>query len=447
MTKPIHPIALFRLSVLGPLASRDKLNFGEIKTIVDDLAGKTYLIPDSKRTHISAQTIEKWYYAWRQGGIDALTPKTRSDKDKTLLPESVKEALLNAKRQNPARSLNTLIQLLERQGIVARNTLARATIHRFLKHHQLSKRTLAQASTIERRAFVAEYASDIWHGDVMHGPSIQTAQGQRKTYLVSFLDDASRLITHSAFCLGETALDIEGVLKEAVMKRGLPKKIIIDNGAAYRSSSLQGICARLSIRLIYCRPYEPEGKGKLERYHRTFRECFLTEINLQALTSLADLNARLWAWLEMVYHQTAHSGLDNRTPLARWQQDLVHIKPLGQLFHQLDEIFCHRLTRFVRKDGSLTWNGQLFEVPYEYAGQTVVLVIDPHQTKALYIESQIGDKLGPVTPLDAITNNRRKRQRPNIATADNPQPSVSAVELAYEDYQRLFSLPNPPKGE
>lgn len=447
MTKPIHPIALFRLSVLGPLASRDKLNFGEIKTIVDDLAGKTYLIPDSKRTHISAQTIEKWYYAWRQGGIDALTPKTRSDKDKTLLPASVKEALLNAKRQNPARSLNTLIQLLERQGIVARNTLARATIHRFLKHHQLSKRTLAQASTIERRAFVAEYASDIWHGDVMHGPSIQTAQGQRKTYLVSFLDDASRLITHSAFCLGETALDIEGVLKEAVMKRGLPKKIIIDNGAAYRSSSLQGICARLSIRLIYCRPYEPEGKGKLERYHRTFRECFLTEINLQALTSLADLNARLWAWLEMVYHQTAHSGLDNRTPLARWQQDLVHIKPLGQLFHQLDEIFCHRLTRFVRKDGSLTWNGQLFEVPYEYAGQTVVLVIDPHQTKALYIESQIGDKLGPVTPLDAITNNRRKRQRPNIATADNPQPSVSAVELAYEDYQRLFSLPNPPKGE
>ena len=139
--------------------------------------------------------------------------------------------------------------------------------------------------------------------------------------------------------------------------------------------------------------------------------------------------------------------MDNRTPLARWQQDLVHIKPLGQLFHQLDEIFCHRLTRFVRKDGTLTWNGQLFEAPYECSGQTIVLVIDPHHHKALYIESQIGDRLGAVTPLNAIANNRRKRQRPNIAPTDNPPCTANAVELAYEDYQRRFSLTNPPKGE
>ena len=35
----------------------------------------------------------------------------------------------------------------------------------------------------------------------------------RKVYLVSIMDDASRLLAHSAFCTGETALDIEGVLK------------------------------------------------------------------------------------------------------------------------------------------------------------------------------------------------------------------------------------------
>ncbi|MGC0614592.1 integrase catalytic domain-containing protein, partial [Escherichia coli] len=89
---------------------------------------------------------------------------------------------------------------------------------------------------------------DLWQGDVLHGPSIQTENGMRKTYLVSFLDDATRLIAHSAFCLGETALDVEGVLKQAILKRGLPNKLLIDNGAAYRAESLQGICAHLDIR-------------------------------------------------------------------------------------------------------------------------------------------------------------------------------------------------------
>ncbi len=63
-------------------------------------------------------------------------------------------------------------------------------------------------------------------------------------------DDASRLLTHSAFCLGEKTLDIEGVLKQTVLKRGLPVKLVMDNGAAYRSGSLKGICARLGIHMV-----------------------------------------------------------------------------------------------------------------------------------------------------------------------------------------------------
>ncbi len=37
--------------------------------------------------------------------------------------------------------------------------------------------------------------------------------------------------------------------------------LLNDNGSAYRAHTLQGICARLGIHLIYCRPYAPEGKG------------------------------------------------------------------------------------------------------------------------------------------------------------------------------------------
>lgn len=444
MSKIIHPLALFRLSVLGPLASRDRFERGELKKIIQELANNTYRIPDSKRTHLSPQIIQRWYYSWHRGGIDALVPKMRCDKNHTRLPQPVQEALLAIKQDNPARSLNTVISILEKQGLIAKGELARATAHRFLQNQNLSKRTIANASTIERRSFNASHAGDIWQSDVLHGPQITTSEGMRKTYLVSFLDDATRLITHSKFCLSEAAIDVESVLKEAILKRGIPKKLILDNGAAYRAESLQSICARLQIRLIYCPVREPEGKGKLERYHRFFRETFLNEIDSKSFQDLADLNARLWVWVENIYHKRPHSGLENKiTPLQRWRQDLLHIRLLGPLATSIDEIFYHRVSRFVRKDGTVSWEGKLFEAPYEHSGKTVKLVIDPHTKKAIQIETQAGDVLGPVTPLDTKANLYRKRQRPEIEKISTQrQRRFDAVEMAYQDYNQSCAIPD-----
>lgn len=260
------------------------------------------------------------------------------------MPATVQEALLAAKRENPRRSIRQLKILLENAGTVSR-----------------SKGSASMPE--EHRRFVADAANSIWYGDVMHGPTLTLTTGRCKVFLVSLMDDASRLLAHSAFCTSETALAIEGVLKQAVLKRGLPKKLVVDNGAAYRAATLQGICARLDIRLIYCRPYAPEGKGKLERWHRTFRDHFLSELDVSRINDLDDLNARLWAWIEQVYHRTVHGSLDGKIPLARFQQDLVQIKQLGQKAPQLDAIFYHRVTRKVRKDGSVSYQGRDFEVP------------------------------------------------------------------------------------
>ena len=441
----IHPTALFRLSVLGPLASRNNLAHGELNAILQDLASRTYQIPGSKRIYLSRQAIAKWYYDWLKGGIDALVPQVRNDKNQSKLADSVQAALLAAKRDNPSRSINTLIRLLENRGLVAIDSLSRATVHRFLRTHQLSRRSRTSADIIERRSFVASHTGDMWQGDVLHGPSIATSAGLRKTYLVSLLDDASRLIVHSAFCFGETALDIEGVLKQALLKRGVPKKLVIDNGPAYRALSLQSICARLKIRLVYCRPGEPEAKGKLERYHRTFREQFLNEIHAHKIMSLEDLNARLWAWVEHVYHQNPHSQLDGqKTPLERYREDLVHITQLGMRSTQLDEIFYHREKRKVRSDGTVQLFGQAYEVPHLCVGQTIILVIDPHLEKALYVESADGKRLAEVTLLDKEANLHRKRQRPELTSETPTAPHImDAVEIAYEKYQQQLQLFNP----
>src|SRR3990172_8534867 len=123
MSKPLHPLALFRLSVLGPLISRHSLRRGEVKTLIRELTAKTHNIPGSRRVHLSEQTILRWYYDWKRAGIEALNPTLRSDKGKTQLSEVVQAALLQLKQDNPARSINTMIDMLERQGVITKKKL------------------------------------------------------------------------------------------------------------------------------------------------------------------------------------------------------------------------------------------------------------------------------------------------------------------------------------
>ena len=437
--KQIHPHALFRLSVLGPLASRDRLEQGDLKALLRDLAAQSYAIPDSKRIFLSEKTIEGWYYAWKRGGIEALTPKPRADRGSSKMSEALQEAVCAAKKENPGRSLRVIKQLVGASGLPGAKSLSRSGIHRLLQSRGLSSLPGSAAQPVERRSFVAARAGDIWYGDVMHGPKVLVGGRLRKVYLVSFMDDASRLITHSAFCPAETALEVEGVLKQALLKRGLPIRLVIDNGSAYRAATLQAVCARLEIRLIYCRPYTPEGKGKLERWHRTLRSGFLNELDMEKVRDIHDLNARLWAWLEECYHKIAHSALEGLTPLERYRKDLIQIRPLGPFASRLDELFLHRHERLVRKDGTVSYEGARFEVPFELVGKPVKLVVDPHAQKLLGVESDTGESLGKATPLDALANSRRKRRgAAGSVVSSRSGTGPNLVEMALEQQIRLL---------
>ena len=444
--REVDPKALFRLSVLGQLISREQLAHGELQQLIRDAAQREYAIPGTQRRHVGEKTIQAWYYAWRREGLDALVPKPRTDRGSSKITPALQEAILAAKRANPRRSVRQIMRLLEAAGTVASKSLSRSAAHRLLQQHGLSQLAASAHQPEEKRSFAAEFAGSIWYGDVMHGPRVAHKGQLRKTYLVSLIDDASRLIAHSAFCLGETALDIEGVLKQALLRRGVPIKLVVDNGAAYRAHTLQGICARLGIHLIFCRPYAPEGKGKLERWHRTLRDQFLGELDQRHIAGLDDLNARLWAWAEQVYHQTAHAGLGGMTPLARYQRDLARIRSLGAKAAQLDALFHHRISRFVRKDGTVSYLGQRFEVPYELSGKTVKLVVDPHAQHVVGVENDDGQSLGAATPLDEIGNTRRARRKPEPLAQPaaapkgplrGPGSGPNLVEIAHQRYHGI----------
>ena len=170
--KQIDPKALFRLSVLGPLVSRERLERGELQRGIRELAQREYAIPASQRRHLGEKTIEAWYYAWRRLGLEGLEPKTRADSGRSKIAPAIQEAVLAAKRDNPRRSIRQILRLLEAAGIVASQSLSRSAIHRLLHQHGLSQLAGSPSLPEEKRSFTAEFAGGVWYGDVMHGPRV-----------------------------------------------------------------------------------------------------------------------------------------------------------------------------------------------------------------------------------------------------------------------------------
>ena len=70
-------IALFRFGVIGALTRRT-LARGELRAEMRSLSRQTFLPPGATRTRtFSLPTLERWLYAHREGGLEALRPEPR----------------------------------------------------------------------------------------------------------------------------------------------------------------------------------------------------------------------------------------------------------------------------------------------------------------------------------------------------------------------------------
>ena len=124
--------------------------------------------------------------------------------------------------------------------------------------------------------------------------------------------------------------------------------------------------------------------------------------------------------------------------MARYQRDLARIRSLGAKAAGLDALFHHRVPRLVRKDGTVSYLGQRFEVPYELSGKTVRLVVDPHAERVVGVEDEAGQSLGLATALDALANISRVRRKPEPAAASVAQRTgPNLVEIAHAQYHGL----------
>jgi hypothetical protein len=211
----------------------------------------------------------------------------------------------------------------------------------------------------------------------MHGPAITTDdRRKRKSYLIGLIDDATRVVPFAAFALSENTAAFLPVLEQAILRRGVPKRLYVDNGAVYRSNHLALVCAKLGITLIHARPYQPQAKGKQERWFRTVRMQLLPSLTSSDTQNLDAINRRLWAWVEGEYHMSPHRGLAGETPLDRWAKSAQDVRLVGPGC-DMGDVFLFELKRKVQRDRTISLQGVVYEVDASLVGNTVTLRFDP----------------------------------------------------------------------
>ena len=420
-----HEIALFRYGLIADLVRLQPGAKG-LYALIEQKAAGAYTIPGSSRTRVAGETIRDWLKAYRRGGFDALLPKARADRGQSRsLPPEVVEALLATKEDNLKLSVQLVIrEARKRPEVPEELPLPNATVHRLLSAHGLMDKARGEDADSDRRRFAFAQAGELWMSDVMHGPSVFVGdRTKRKTYLIAFIDDATRVIPYATFALSENTRTFLPVLKQAIVRRGLPQRLYVDNGANYRSQHLALVCAKLGIALIHARPYRPQGKGKIERWFKTLRAQLLTRLSADDTRSLEALNRRLWAWVEGEYHHSPHRGLDGVTPLEQWAQTGEAVRfPEPDL--DLDDLFLFEAQRKVQKDRTVSLNGVVYEVDAALVGEKVTLRFDPGAApeRAVQVCHQ-GTLVEQAKPVETYANCFVKRNRPSwTLSVDGPAP-------------------------
>lgn len=399
--KEREQVALFRYGIIAPLLN------GQVdsKQYFEELEGKVHSIPYYGERKIAVKTVKEWLLNYRRNGFDALKPKKRADRgnSRRLSPDD-QDHILEIRKKFLHMPVSVFYEQLIRQGEINQNQISYSTINRLLKKHNLSGKILSAIP--ERKRFAHEKVNILWQADLSHGPYIKIKGKVKKTFLLAYIDDCSRLVPFAQFFTSEGFDGLRIVTKEALIRRGKPAIIYGDNGKIYRSETLQYACAQLGITLTHTQPYDPQSKGKIERFFKTVQTRFYPLLKAEPVESLEELNERFWRWLEEDYHRREHASLDGKTP-----HEVIHSQLESITFLEdtsiLDSIFMKREQRKVKADGTISLNKQLYEVPADFIGYSVDVRIDD---TGVYIFKD-DKKVAEAKPVSMTDNAHVKRVR------------------------------------
>jgi transposase InsO family protein len=433
-------IALFRYTLILPLLRGEHPPGGK-ERLRQQIAARHHDIPHSTRRTISPATLARWEQLYQEQGFEGLKPRPRGDRGQ---PRAISSQTLDRaealKREQPLRSARSIAKMLlmDHTQPIPEPTLAPRTLRR-----QLAQRgaTAAQLLSEQRpkpyRRFERSHFSDLWQGDAMHGPKLPdpaNPEKERQVFLFAFLDDHTRLVPHAQFYWNEQLPRMEDCFKRAILRYGRPLAVYVDQGKVYTSKHFDTLCASLGIQRILGTPYYPEGRGKIERFFQFVQSDFLPELVTSSVTTLAQLNESLLAWLEVVYHRKVHSET-GQAPLERYRQDQApSTRPVDPT--DLRQAFLHRIQRKVTSTATFSFQRNRYRVAEYLRRQKVELRYDPFDLTQIEVWFQ--NAFIEVAALDHVVTTTHPDVEPDPIPKPAPDTGLDYLALLRAERERLI---------
>jgi putative transposase len=453
--------ARFRFCVVGALLSAPPPR-GELKAALRSLAAKTWTHPvTAAAVCFSAATIERWYYKSRRNDdpVRVLQRRVRKDCGRVSLPAALTERLLVQYREHPHWTYQLHYDNLAaavKADPSLRPLRSYCTVRRYMQAHGMLRQPRAartgrlgevraeqRREHREIRSYEAEYVGSLWHLDFHHGSlKVLTSRGQwRHPLALGILDDHSRLCCHLQWYLSETAEDLVHGLSQAIQKRGLPRALLTDNGAAMIAEEVAAGLLRLGIVHEKTLPYSPYQNGKQECFWATLEGRLMEMLGGVVELSLEFLNEATQAWVEIEYNRRPHRELSG-SPVERFAQasDVLRPSPSSDTLRGAFRMEGPRTQR--QSDGTVSVEGVRFEIParYRHFRKVSVRYARWDLRRVDLVDPRSGTILSPLYPLDRKANADGQRLLFPHDRADVADKAQSPLE------SELPAPPNPGRG-
>jgi putative transposase len=444
--------ARLRFAVIGPLLVAPPAP-NELFTELAALSAKTWRHPESGLdVRFATSTLERWYYKARRAPdpVSALKDRCRTDVGRfPSMTQQVIDTLQTQYREHPGWTVqlhfDNLRSALKDSGVYLPSY---PTLRRYLRASGMGRKARPKRNTEgallaldrlqskEVRSFEVDHVNALWHLDFHHGSrKVLTRSGEwAKPMLLGVIDDRSRLVCHLQWYLNETAESLVHGLCQAIMKRGLPRALMTDNGAAMLSDEVVTGLSQLSIVHQTTLPYSPYQNAKQESFWGRVEGRLMAMLEGEPALTLDMLNLATQAWVEQEYHWSPHSEI-GCAPLTHYLAG-PNVRRECPPSADLTAAFRIEVKRRARRsDGTFSLAGGRFEIPSRYRH-----LVDVHVRYARWdlarvdlVDPRTGAILCPLKPLDKSANANGVRRYLEPAALDlAPLPPTGMAHLLRE---------------
>lgn len=264
-----------------------------------------------------------------EGPAAALEPRSRRPRSSpTKIGDDVKQQALDVRAALERSGLDHgPISVHDKMLALGLAAPSESSLARIFRAAGVARREPKKKPRAAYRRFVYPAPNACWQLDATE----YVLTGGRRCVIFQLEDDHSRVEVASHVAAGETAEAALTVMKKGIAARGVPQRLLTDNGSALNPTRrgwqgpLVTYVTSLGVEAITGRPYRPTTQGKNERLHQTL---FLW-LNKQPLAeSLAELQAQVDAFDAIYNHERGHQALPGRmTPQRAWDATPVAEPP------------------------------------------------------------------------------------------------------------------------